>query len=117
MLKSVDGYVVSAVDEVWRSLNKPLDALALISARFGALRLIERDLTTLVVGEALRELLNRHGPLTNVKVMINNSVVRPEEVLKLDDYADVVIATNGESTFVKAWVVKELLRAMGSVRT
>ncbi len=117
VIRGVDKYVVNAVDEVWHSLSRPLDALAMISARFGVLRLIDRELSTLIVDEALRELVGRRGSLVNVRILINDTVVKPEDLVKVGDYVDVVVVTDEGSVMVKAWVVKELLRVMGLVRT
>ncbi len=79
----VGDYLVDAVNEVWRSLDRPLEALALVGARFGVLRLIDAESTELIIKELVRELISRHGSLTGVKLVINNSVARPSDVLGL----------------------------------
>jgi len=114
--KGIDESVINAVSEVWQSMDKPLDTLRTISTRLGILRVIDRDLTTLIVSEALRELLVRHGSLVDARVLINNAVVKLEDVAKVDDYADVVIRVNNGDVTVKAWIVKEFLRIINSIR-
>ena len=115
VVRGVSDYLVSAMDDAWRALDKPLRALAIASARFGVLRLIDAESTELVIGELIRELTSKHGPLVDVKLVINNTVVKPSDVLKVDDYTDVTVEVGGESVVVKAWLVKELLRQGGIV--
>ncbi|WP_054849909.1 hypothetical protein [Vulcanisaeta sp. JCM 14467] len=113
VVRGVSDYLVSAVDEVWRSLDNPLRALAVASARLGVLRLIDAESTELVVREFVGELVGRHGPLVGVRLVVNNTVVKPSDVLKVDDYADVTVEAGGEGVIVKAWLIKELLRQGG----
>ncbi len=116
--RGIGNYVVETVQETWRAVDRPpLDALAVISARFGALRIIDRDLTMQLVDEALTELMSRHGSLVGVRIVVNNAVVKPEDLAGgVDDYADVTVVTGEENIIVKAWVAKELLRVMASVK-
>lgn len=115
--RGVGNYVVETVQETRRAMDMSLDALAIINARFGALRIIDRDLVMQLVDEALVELLSGRGSLVDVRIVVNNTMVKPEDLAGVNDYADVTVVTGEENIIVKAWVAKELLRVMAQLRT